>query len=54
MNRADANFSAIAGVVLLCAGLLLIGWLGDKSGLIDALGLKAQPVATPRAANLKR
>lgn len=54
MNRAEANMATIAGFVALCILLVAIGWIGDKSGLTEALGLKAQPAATPRATNLKR
>lgn len=35
--------TAVAGVVIVCVLLLAIGWLGDKSGAIDALGLRANP-----------
>lgn len=54
MNRAEANLATIAGFTLFCIVLLAIGWIGDKSGLTEALGLKAQPTATPRPTNLKR
>lgn len=54
MNRAEANFSVAGGLILLCIVLVLVGWIGDKSGLTEALGLKAQPTATPRPANLKQ
>lgn len=51
MSRAEANLTTIAGLTAFCILLVVIGWIGDKTGLIDLLGLRVAPAATSKPIN---
>ena len=53
MSRMELNMGVIAGFILLCILMVAVGWLGDKSGAIDALGLRPSPTPTTAAQSPK-